>query len=192
MVQFNGITSSSGTNASKSSSGVKANTENKTNFLQQFKDYFHGIKNKDSKYHNITVSEVKSMEAQLHRDLIRSGATVVSYDEKTGMTKYSNGVEIHFNASDSNANLFVELDEEGQYASANMGTKETENSDYNSLEIFEDNNGDINEEQGIRLVYESDTQVFNNIIEQSYSMDDYNNGLFEIERGFHSEKKDET
>lgn len=191
MVGFNEIMSYSGADGLPKASGVKPNTENKTNFLQQFKDYFQGIKNKDSKYHDISVSDVKNMEAQLHKDLIKSGATVVSYDEKTGVTKYSNGVEIHFNVNKSSADLLVELKEEGQYACANMSTDETENSDSNILQIFEDNGRAINEERGMGLVYESEAQMTDNSIEMTYSMTEKNNGFLSSKMGIHSEfKKD--
>lgn len=123
----------------------KSEIKKENSFLQAFKDYFRGIKEKNQQYHNITISDIQNTAKETHQLLINSGATVVSYDENTGMTKYSNGVELYFNTNDNKASLYVELNEDDYSVSAQMETIEDKETDYNEMWVVEDNGKNLGE-----------------------------------------------
>ncbi len=109
--------------------------------------------------HDVTVSDVNNTAAQVHKALIDAGIKVVSYDEKTGKTTYSDGSELYYNASSNAAHLEITREnDDGSYEYAAIKTDENNpERDYNEFSYFAGNGKDnTQQEDSVSVLFEAE------------------------------------
>lgn len=131
-------------------------------FIDVFKNYFNKNINKESvNCHDVTIADVKNTARAAYESLIKSGAKVVNYDRRTGMTEFDNGISIYYKVeSDKAYYSMVQEFEDGSMISGTIKTDESNQGfgcekDSNDITVMWNNGKDGDEECGEYLNYNS-------------------------------------